>query len=165
MLAGRERPEARQRPPFQPDFAGFWHAFCAKGREHTSRYYIVKVIVQDLETMRFLSGDGRWVADREDARDFYSLLPAYYFARDNTSRHFQVVLYCPEDHFCASIIAGKGIAQTEVKHPGAQTVAVKVLSKHANRRAKGRNATRPIMQSIKGVYLPAGFDDARRHLN
>jgi hypothetical protein len=125
----------------------------------------VKVIVQDLESMRFLSPDGRWVADREDARDFFSLLPAYYFARDNTSRHFQVVLYCPEDHFCASIIAGKGIAQPQVKQPGAQAVAVKVLNKHGNRGSKRRNPTRPIMQSVKGVYLPAGFDDARRHLN
>jgi hypothetical protein len=125
----------------------------------------VKVIVQDLETMRFLSADGRWVADREVARDFYSLLPAYYFARDNTSRHFQVVLYCPEDHFCASIIAGKGIAAPEVKAPGAKAVAVKVLNKHGNRRSKGRRSTRPIMQSVNGVYLPAGFDDVRRHLN
>jgi hypothetical protein len=125
----------------------------------------VKVIVQDLETMRFLSADGRWVDEREDARDFFSLLPAYYFARDNTSRHFQVVLYCPEDHFCASIIAGKGVAEAEVKHPGAQAVAVKILKKYASRRAKGRNATRPAMQSVNGVYLPAGFDEARRHLN
>jgi hypothetical protein len=125
----------------------------------------VKVIVQDLETMRFLSPDGRWVADREDARDFFSLLPAYYFARDNTSRHFQVVLYCPEDHFCASIIAGKGVAQPEVKQTGAQAVAVKVLKKHGNRQARGRNSTRPKMQSVNGVYLPAGFDEARRHLN
>jgi hypothetical protein len=136
-----------------------------KESRHARRYYVVKVIVQDLETMRFLSPDGRWVADREDARDFYSLLPAYYFARDNTSRHFQVVLFCPEDHFCASIIAGKGVAQTEVKPASAHAVAVKILKKHANRRAKGRNSTRPIMQSVNGVYLPAGFDDARRHLN
>ena len=115
--------------------------------------------------MRFLSPDGRWVADREDARDFFSLLPAYYFARDNTSRHFQVVLYCPEDHFCASIIAGKGIAQPAVKPASAHAVAVKILKKHANWRPKGRNSTRPVMQSVNGVYLPAGFDDARRHLN
>ncbi len=125
----------------------------------------MKVIVQDLETMRFLSPDGRWVADREDARDFFSLLPAYYFARDNTSRHFQVVLYCPEDHFCASIIAGKGIAQPEAKSSGAQAVAVKFLNKHGKRRSKNRNAACPVMQSVNGVYLPTGFDDARRHLN
>jgi hypothetical protein len=125
----------------------------------------VKVIVQDLETMRFLSPDGRWVADRENARDFFSLLPAYYFARDNTSRHFQVVLYCPEDHFCASIIAGKGIAQAGVKQAAAHAVAVKILKKHANRRAKGRKSVWPVMQSVKGVFLPAGFDEARRHLN
>jgi hypothetical protein len=125
----------------------------------------MKVIVQDLETMRFLSTDGRWVDDREDARDFFSLLPAYYFARDNTSRHFQVVLYCPEDHFCASIIAGKGVAAAEVTESGAETVAVKILNQHGNRRAKRRNPTRPILESVKGVYLPAGFDEARRHLN
>jgi hypothetical protein len=125
----------------------------------------MRVIVQDLETMCFLTADGRWVADREGARDFYSLLPAYYFARDNTSRHFQVVLYCPEDHFCASIIAGKGVAGPEVKQPGAQAVAVKVVKKHAGQRPKGRASTRPTMQSVNGVYLPANFDEARRHLN
>lgn len=115
--------------------------------------------------MRFLSADGRWVAEREDARDFYSLLPAYYFARDNTSRHFQVVLYCPEDHFCASIIAGKGIAPCESKHPGAQPVAVKVLHKGTKARSKGKKPSVVAIQSVNGVYLPAGFDEARRHLN
>jgi hypothetical protein len=115
--------------------------------------------------MRFLAGDGRWVADREDARDFFSLLPAYYFARDNTSRHFQVVLYCPEDHFCASIIAGKGVAQPAIKESGAEAVAIKVLNKHSNRRARKRNTAHPILESVNGVYLPAGFDEARRHLN
>ena len=86
--------------------------------------------------MRFLSVDGRWVADREDAQDFHSLLPAYYFARDNTSRHFQVVLYCPEDHFCASIIAGKGIATPDSNHTGAQPVAVRIISKRGRTQTK-----------------------------
>jgi hypothetical protein len=125
----------------------------------------VKVIVQDLETMRFLAGDGRWVAGRDDARDFYSLLPAYYFARDHTSRHFQVVLYCPEDHFCASIIAGKGIASVAVKPANAQGVAVKVLAKTAKGRSRAKNSSRPVMQWVKGVCLPMRFEDVRRNLN
>jgi hypothetical protein len=125
----------------------------------------VKVIVQDLETMRFLSRDGRWVADRDDARDFFSLLPAYYFARDHTSRHFQVVLYCPEDHFCASIIAGKGIAGAETKPVSAQGAVVKVLAKAAKARSRAKNSTRPVMQWVKGVCLPMRFEDLRRHMN
>ena len=125
----------------------------------------MKVIVQDLETMRFLSGDGRWVADRDDARDFYSLLPAYYWARDHTSRHFQVVLYCPEDHFCASIIAGKGVAPAVAKPGGAQAVAVKVIGKTAKTRSRARNSSHPVMQWVKGVCLPMRFEDVRRHVN
>lgn len=112
--------------------------------------------------MRFLAGDGRWVAGRDDARDFYSLLPAYYFARDHTSRHFQVVLYCPEDHFCASIIAGKGIASVAAKPANAQGVAVKVLAKG---RSRAKNSSRPVMQWVKGVCLPMRFEDVRRNLN
>jgi hypothetical protein len=125
----------------------------------------VKVIVQDLESMRFLAADNRWVADRDSARDFFSLLPAYYFARDHTSRHFQIVLYCPEDHFCASIIAGKGVAPANIGQPDAQTVPVKVLKHRGKVRSRRGNAERPVMQSVNGVYLPAGFDEARRHLN
>jgi hypothetical protein len=125
----------------------------------------VKVIVQDLETMRFLTADNRWVDDRDDARDFFSLLPAYYFARDHTSRHFQIVLYCPDDHFCASIIAGKGVAESQIGHSDAQAVPVKILKHPKNSRFKRCTTIKPAMQSVNGVYLPAGFDDARRHLN
>ncbi len=115
--------------------------------------------------MRFLSDDGRWVADRDDARDFYSLLPAYYFARDHTSRHFQVVLYCPEDHFCASIIAGKGVAPAAAKPAGAQVVAVKVVAKSAKTRSRAKTSSQPVMQWVKGVCLPMRFEDVRRHVN
>ncbi len=125
----------------------------------------MKVIVQDLETMRFLAAGDCWVANRDDARDFFSLLPAYYFARDHTSRRFQIVLYCPEDHFCASIIAGKGIAPADAGHTDAQAVAVKVLKNRRNAQPRRGTAARPVMRSVNGVYLPAGFDAARRHLN
>ena len=107
--------------------------------------------------MRYLSPEGHWVGDREDARDFYSLLPAYYFARDHTSRHFQVVLYCREDNFCASIIAGVGVAH---HHGTVMTVAPKKISLKRFSRCNRRN-----VRSVKGVYLPSGFNDIKKNLN
>ncbi len=68
----------------------------------------MKVIIQNLTTRRHLSADGRWVRAAEDAKDFYSLIPAYHFARQNTEGRFTVVLYCPDDNYCTNIIEGEG---------------------------------------------------------
>ena len=74
---------------------------------------VVKVIVQDLKSGQYLSTTGQWVAAREDAGDFFTLLHAYHFARNNTNRRFQVLLYCPDDQYCAGIISGTGISAAE----------------------------------------------------
>jgi hypothetical protein len=70
----------------------------------------MKVIVQDIETGAYLSANGRWVAAQADARDFFTLLRAYHFAKDNTARRFQVLLHCPDDQYSAGIITGVGMA-------------------------------------------------------
>jgi hypothetical protein len=75
----------------------------------------MKVIVQDLETGRYLSADGRWVADRTNARDFGTLLRAYHFAKDNTSKHFQVLLHSTDDEYCSCIIDGMGLASANAE--------------------------------------------------
>jgi len=68
----------------------------------------MKVIIQDAETKRYLSTNGRWVAAENDAQDFMSLLPAYNFAKNFTSGRFEVVLYSPDDNYRTSIIEGEG---------------------------------------------------------
>lgn len=74
----------------------------------SAQLLVVKVIVQDRESKYFLATDGCWVANEMDARDFFSLLPAYYFARNFTSRAFKVMLYCADDGYRAVIIEGEG---------------------------------------------------------
>ena len=108
----------------------------------------MKVLVQDLGSMRFLAVNGNWVEDKDDAQDFFSLLPAYNFARDNTSSQFQILLYCPEDNFCASIIAGIGTA-ARIK-----------ASVAGNRKKQSAGLSR-----VNGVYLPDNFDELRWNLN
>jgi len=79
----------------------------------------VKVIIQDRETKYYLSANGCWVATETDARDFFSLLPAYHFARNFTSRGFKVVLYCPEDNYQTVIIEGEGACGDDMAEPEA----------------------------------------------
>jgi hypothetical protein len=115
----------------------------------------MKILVQDLETCRFLSVNGSWVAEKDAARDFHSLLPAYQYARDFTSRRFQVLLYCPDDRFCVSMIAGEGIAR-----PQTRSIAGRRPEK------KKRSArVRTGLGRFNGVVLPLAFDDAPWHLN
>ena len=70
----------------------------------------MKVIIQDIAGSEFLATDGRWVTDKTQAQDFYSLMRAYQFAQANTSIPFRVLLHCPEDDYSASIIEGMGKA-------------------------------------------------------
>src|ERR1700721_425630 len=73
----------------------------------------MKVIVYSLQTRKYLAANGRWVADKADATDFLTLLRAYHFGRINTSGSFEVLLHCPEDDYCASIITGIGITDSQ----------------------------------------------------
>lgn len=70
----------------------------------------MKVIIQHIAASEFLATDGRWVTDKTQAQDFFSLLRAYHFAQANTSVPFRVVLHCPEDDYSANIIEGVGKA-------------------------------------------------------
>jgi hypothetical protein len=114
----------------------------------------VKVIIQDLDSRHYLSPTGQWVAGREDAEDFHTLLHAYHFARNNTNRNFQVLLYCPDDQFCSSIISGTGITALEAM-PASTKVAIK-------RRVKAFKAVR---RPQLGTDFNAGADGSRFFLN
>jgi hypothetical protein len=81
----------------------------------------VKVIVQDQVTKYYLSANGCWVAEEHAARDFRSLLPAYHFARNFTSRGFKVLLYCAEDNYRAVIIEGEGTGEEDFEASFAST--------------------------------------------
>lgn len=70
----------------------------------------MKVIIQDIAGSEFLATDGRWVTDKAQAQDFYTLLRAYHFALANTTVPFRVLLHCPEDDYSVSIIDGVGKA-------------------------------------------------------
>jgi 3-deoxy-D-arabino-heptulosonate 7-phosphate (DAHP) synthase len=73
----------------------------------------MKVIIQDIAAREFLAANGRWVTDKEQAQDFFTLLRAYHFAQANTTIHFRVLLHCPEDDYSASIIEGMGMAEEQ----------------------------------------------------
>jgi hypothetical protein len=68
----------------------------------------MKIVIQNTETQHYLSA-GRWVSAADDADDFVAILRAYKFAREHTSGHFQIVLYCPEDEYVTNIIDGMGM--------------------------------------------------------
>ena len=70
----------------------------------------MKVIIQNKETCLYFSARGLWSVRPDDAQDFLTLLPAYQFAQNNVSGRFQVVLFCADDRYHASIIEGKGVA-------------------------------------------------------
>ncbi|MDB6021211.1 MAG: hypothetical protein JWQ04_1068 [Pedosphaera sp.] len=73
----------------------------------------MKVIVQNIAARQFLAADGRWVANKAEARDFFTLLRAYNFAQLNTSVRFRVLLHCTDDGYSASIVEGEGMAQAK----------------------------------------------------
>jgi hypothetical protein len=70
----------------------------------------MKVIIQNKETCLYFSARGLWAVRPDDAQDFMTLLPAYQFAQNNVSGRFQVVLFCADDRYQASIIEGNGVA-------------------------------------------------------
>ncbi|HWF18124.1 MAG TPA: hypothetical protein VG754_02610 [Verrucomicrobiae bacterium] len=111
----------------------------------------MKVIIQDIGAREFLGADGQWVSDKEDARDFFTLLHAYHFAQANTSIHFRVLLHCPEDDYSASIIEGIGTA-------GEEASIFRVPIKKAS--------VKPAKQPVNPALLFARtFATARVHLN
>lgn len=70
----------------------------------------MKVIIQNKETSLYFLARGLWSVRPDDAQDFLTLMPAYQFAQHNVSGRFQVVLYCADDQYHASIIEGNGAA-------------------------------------------------------
>jgi hypothetical protein len=70
----------------------------------------MKVIIQNKETCLYFSARGLWSVRPDDAQDFLTLLPAYHFAQNNVCGRFQVVLFCADDRYHASIIEGNGVA-------------------------------------------------------
>jgi len=115
----------------------------------------MKVIVQDLETGAYLSGDGGWVATEAEARDFLTLMRAYVFARDNTCKRFRILLHCPDDLYSATIIAGVGTASPHLVASTSQSASQPVsFSQRSNiaRRRIGCGRINP-------------FKHSRNHLN
>jgi hypothetical protein len=83
----------------------------------------MKVLIKEIDSDRYLSVNGQWVTAADHAKDFLALIPAYNFAKQNTSARFQVVLYCSEDNYRQGIIEGKGEA---VSGAVASSTAMKV---------------------------------------
>jgi hypothetical protein len=117
----------------------------------------VKVIIQNPETRRYLSANGRWVATEDDARDFVSLLPAYHFARNHTSGRFRVMLYCDEDNYRTTIAEGTGTGVDRFEGAPAYLPAAPVKANDVNRdQAK---------QSSQWLRLFTGLAGVGSHLN
>jgi hypothetical protein len=113
----------------------------------------MKVIIEDMVAREFLAEDGQRVADKADARDFFTLLRAYHFAQANTSGRFRVLLHCPEDNYSASIIEGIGMAEVDPAGPDA-TVSVSLPL-----------VKKPIMPSRDDFHWPGRLETARNYLN
>jgi hypothetical protein len=113
----------------------------------------MKVIVLNLHTKEYLAANGAWVADKAGANDFLTLLRAYHFARINTSRGFEVLLHCLEDDYCASIITGIGIANSNAPMDS-EPVEIPIHRPRAGFKS----------ESYKRFHLPA-FDETRNYLN
>jgi hypothetical protein len=115
----------------------------------------MKVIIRDLETRKYFSPNGQWVAAAIDAKDFCALVPAYNFAKQNTRVRFQIILYCPDDNYHTGIIDGMGMAtSSEVTPSYAQSVTTATL---VRRNVRGKP------QAV--VHFPVQFDTNRNHLN
>jgi len=113
----------------------------------------MKVIVYNLQTRKYLGADGGWVVEKADAADFMTLLRAYHFARINTSGGFEVLLHCQEDDYCASIITGIGIADSQTP-VDSEPVEIPIHYPRASVKS----------QSPHRLNLPA-FDESRNYLN
>jgi hypothetical protein len=113
----------------------------------------MKVIVYNLQTRKYLAENGGWVADKADAADFMTLLRAYHFGRINTSSGFEVLLHCSEDDYCASIITGIGIADSQTP---VDSEPVEIPIQYPRTSVKS--------QSHHRRNLPV-FDESRNYLN
>ena len=67
----------------------------------------VKVIIQEVESNRYLSGNGQWVNSATIAEDFITILQAYTFAKNYTSGPFRVVLH--DEDYSKDILEGVGV--------------------------------------------------------
>jgi hypothetical protein len=113
----------------------------------------MKVIIEDMAAREFLAADGQWVADKADARDFFTLLRAYHFAQANISGRFRVLLHCIEDDYSASIIEGIGMADVDPADSDATVnVSLPVVEK-------------PIMPARDDFHWPGRLETARNYLN
>jgi hypothetical protein len=119
----------------------------------------MKVIIQDTKTKAYLSADGRWVANIAEAQDFLTLLRAYHFAKEATSRNFEVLLHCPEDDYSAGIINGVGTGNLEAANVAA---AIEVAPIETESSWSSRLVTsKPAASRFTLNFL----DTTRNHLN
>ncbi len=77
----------------------------------------MKIVIQNVESQGYLAASGAWTGNAGEAEDFEAILRAYKFARDHTSGHFQIVLYCAEDNYIKNIIDGMGLVAPPPQSP------------------------------------------------
>ena len=131
-----------------------WEALCGtKAAESID----VKVIIKDLETKRYLSANGRWVTAERDAQDFVSILPAYNFAKNFMSRRFEVVLYCADDDYRATIITGEGTGSESF----GDTMTAPKVAVISSKTIKAKKAS----QVCPWSHFNACMTSAQNHLN
>jgi hypothetical protein len=112
----------------------------------------MRVIIQDLDTKKFLSADGRWVVNKAEARDFQTLLRAYHFAKENTAGNFEVMLHCPDDDYSAGIVSGVGNAEV-------------VTAEAANAESEIVFPARNFSSKVTGRFNLDFIDTTHNHLN
>ncbi len=59
----------------------------------------MKVLLQDLGTLNFISGRGDWTAEVVEAFDFGQVIHAVDFALEHGLRRVRVVIKCPDSRY------------------------------------------------------------------
>jgi hypothetical protein len=70
----------------------------------------VIVLLQDVQTGRYLSDDGQWVMRPAEAHNFFTSVAAYGAGRTKSSGAFRVVFHFPDVGYSINVLEGKGSA-------------------------------------------------------
>jgi hypothetical protein len=70
----------------------------------------MKVMVQDAETNKYFSNDGKWTAAPDEAQDFSFSFVAYEFAERRNVKAFNVLFYYPDIQYTIQIMSNRAIA-------------------------------------------------------
>jgi hypothetical protein len=70
---------------------------------------VVKILIQNIESRKFLCGSGRWSSDCREAESFLSATHALYVAKMEAVGSFQIVLYSPTYFRLKPILKHEGL--------------------------------------------------------